>query len=265
MCNLYTLEGDIFGWAEAHERFLGTALQLPAGAADGTSNIDLTWKPQVYPDYRAPIVRRAADGAHEVAFARWGMPSSKQALFQAAGKRADGLRAKGKTVTDADFAELLRMEPDKGTTNIRNTTGKTGKVNKHWEPYLGVETRCLVPLTAFAEPDQVGGSRENVWFALGEDRPLAYFAGVHTTDHGCVRKIRTGWETCDLYGFLTTEANAEVGAVHDKAMPVILTRPEDVETWLTAPWEEAKALQRPLPDGTLTVVARGRAPGTVEA
>lgn len=262
MCNLYTLDGDILSWAEAHEQVMGTALSLPAGAVEGASNIDLTWKAQVYPDYRAPIVRRSAEGADEVAFSRWGMPTSRQALFQAAAKRADGLRAKGKAVDEAAFSELLRLEPDKGTTNIRNTTGKTGKVNKHWEPYLGIANRCLVPFTCFAEPDQVGGSRENVWFARAEDRPLTYFAGVHTTDHGCVRKIRTGWEVCDLFGFLTTEANAEVGAVHDKAMPVILTTPEEARTWLTAPWEEAKVLQRPLPDGALKVVGRGRAPGT---
>jgi putative SOS response-associated peptidase YedK len=40
-------------------------------------------------------------------------------------------------------------------------------------------------------------------------------------------------------------------------MPVILTTPDEVETWMTAPPEEALKLQRPLPDGALRIVARG--------
>ncbi len=55
-----------------------------------------------------------------------------------------------------------------------------------------------------------------------------------------------------LFGFLTTEANDVVGAIHPKAMPVILRAPEDIETWISA-----LALQRPLPDGELMIVARG--------
>jgi hypothetical protein len=40
-------------------------------------------------------------------------------------------------------------------------------------------------------------------------------------------------------------------------MPVVLTTQEEVETWMTAPPDEALKLQRPLPDGSLRIVARG--------
>jgi putative SOS response-associated peptidase YedK len=48
-----------------------------------------------------------------------------------------------------------------------------------------------------------------------------------------------------------------VAPIHPKAMPVILTTTEEVETWMTAPTPEALKLQRALPDGALRIVARG--------
>jgi putative SOS response-associated peptidase YedK len=61
----------------------------------------------------------------------------------------------------------------------------------------------------------------------------------------------------DLFAFLTTDANAIVAPIHPKAMPVILTTKDEIETWMGAPAEEALKLQRPLPDEALEIVARG--------
>ena len=61
----------------------------------------------------------------------------------------------------------------------------------------------------------------------------------------------------ELFGFLTTEANATVAPIHPKAMPVILTTPGEIDQWLEADALDALALQRPLLDDALMIVATG--------
>lgn len=95
-----------------------------------------------------------------------------------------------------------------------------------------------------------------VWFPLDETRPLAVFAGIWT-NWTSTRKIKEGELTADLYAFLTCEPDVEVGAVHPKAMPVILTEPDQIDVWMRAARHEAAALQRPLPDWALQIVAKG--------
>jgi putative SOS response-associated peptidase YedK len=62
----------------------------------------------------------------------------------------------------------------------------------------------------------------------------------------------------ELFGFLTTEANAVVAPIHEKAMPVILTTPDELDLWLQAKTPNALALQKPLADDALRIVAKGK-------
>jgi putative SOS response-associated peptidase YedK len=220
MCNLYSQTKS----QDAMRHLFDDVLEGGEELEDTIGNLPpLTG---IWPDYAAPIIKPKSDGSWQLAMARWGMP------------------------TPAKFLEGKRTDP--GVTNIRNVA------SPHWRRWLGVDHRCLVPFTSFSELDQRPGAPRNspVWFALDEERPLAFFAGLHTA-WTSVRKVKEGEITADLFGFLTCPPNGEVRPVHPKAMPVILTQPGEWRQWLTAPTENALELQRPLPDGMLKIVAEG--------
>jgi putative SOS response-associated peptidase YedK len=193
-------------------------IALVLAMRDRTGN--LPPMPGIFPDYLAPIARNAPDGVRELAMARWGMP---------------GPPAFGAPIT-----------------NIRNVR------SPHWRAWLKPENRCVVPFTSFCEYADTKPRKTPTWFALSDERPLAVFAGIWTIWHGARGTKKNPVEgQHELFGFLTTDPNAEVGAIHPKAMPVILTTEDEVEQWMTKPAEEALKLQRPLADGALKIVMTG--------
>ena len=88
MCNLYSMT-----------RSRDAIRQIAQAMNDSLGN--LPELPGIYPDYLAPIVKLDQLGRREVVLARWGLVSLK----------------------DPPATE----RPNKGTTNVRNTTNAQGK------------------------------------------------------------------------------------------------------------------------------------------
>lgn len=171
---------------------------------------------EYFPDYPGPVVRLDQDGERVLEVMRWGFPPAKAGLSV--------------------------------VTNVRNTD------SPFWRGWLKPEFRCLVPVSEFLEWTD-SKPKEQRWFALDDKRTPFAFAGIWRPWSGTrgTKKDPVEGEHL-LYSFLTTEANAVVKPVHAKAMPVCLTSAADVETWLHAPWPEARALQKSAPDDALKIV-----------
>ncbi|MCI5045461.1 MAG: SOS response-associated peptidase [Aquisalinus sp.] len=221
MCNFHKLKSSK---QEIREHFdVQLELDLTGNAGDENS----------FPRRPGLIVRRNAEGSREMIMAEWGHPYYKREK----GTGALALKKDGQPYAPTP------------TGNIRHPHYPM------FRDYLAPEYRCLVPSNRFAEPDpnSVKGDPRNAWFGLAEQDALYAFAGIW-------RPWERHWDKGGIgeghvFAFLTCDPNELVAPIHPKAMPVILSG-DDYEAWLTAPWPEAKRLQKPFPADQMALYER---------
>lgn len=112
-----------------------------------------------------------------------------------------------------------------------------------------LKRRCLVPADGFYEWKHPNAKELKIPFYIRpKDLEIFSFAGIWETwedENG------NEWRT---YSIITTDANKEMSAVHDR-MPLILSR-EDEASWLESSRvtrSDIEPLLRPLEDNTLTM------------
>jgi putative SOS response-associated peptidase YedK len=112
--------------------------------------------------------------------------------------------------------------------------------------------RCLFPASGFYEWRRGPGREKTPFWVRPRDGGLVAFAGIWET-----WPDRDGGEI-DTACIMTTDANADVAAIHDR-MPVVIL-PEDFDRWLDAGKyraEDLLDLLRPPPDGFFEAVPVG--------
>lgn len=177
----------------------------------------------IFPGHSAPVVRQSGDGERELVELSWGF------VLPQAGKAP------------------------RRVTNVRDDKARS---SSFWRDSFE-HRRCLVPVTAFAEPREVTPATWH-WFALtgDEPRPLFAFAGVWRHWKGPVRK--DGPDVVqDVFSFMTTLPNPLVATINHERMPVILASEAEQEAWIGGSADEAFALARPFDASKMRIVQAG--------
>lgn len=207
MCNEFRIQFVEGAWRWVHLHKGGGSV-VSDGDKDFNFGAPKQYSWNAFPDRMAPVVRLDADGLTEMIEMRWGFPSPQPG---------------GRPVT-----------------NVRNLN------SSYWRKWLAPEYRCLVPITEFCEWTETT-PKQKKWFKLKDDAPFM-FAGIYRPWTG-VRGPKSAQVDGEhlLFAFLTCAPNVTVGAIHAKAMPVML-KPEQWMDWLTAPTEGALTMAQPFPD-----------------
>jgi putative SOS response-associated peptidase YedK len=180
--------------------------------------------PAIFPRHVAPIVRATTDSEREIVTMSWG------------------------------FMLLQNGKAPRPVTNVRDDTILK---SSFWKSSF-VERRCLVPATSFSEPNGDVKPATWHWFAIkGNDpRPLFAFPGIWRRYKGPVKKDGPNVDI-ETYAFLTTTPNSLLATINDERMPVLLTREEEFETWLTGSPDEAFSLAQEYPPDRMGIVQEG--------
>ena len=134
--------------------------------------------------------------------------------------------------------------PGPGAAKGRPVTNVRNLGSPFWRSALDrPDRRCIVPVSRFCEWTGEVGNKRKVWFGLTEGHePLFAFAGLWRPGEGG-----------PFMAFLTCEANKVVGAIHPKAMPVML-RPAQAAEWLDGTRQNACALAIPFDDADMRIM-----------
>jgi putative SOS response-associated peptidase YedK len=180
--------------------------------------------PAIFPGHLAPIIKQSADGERELVMRSWG------------------------------FVLLRKGYAPKRVTNTRDD-----KIEGQFWKDSFAERRCLVPATAFCEPDEGTPARWH-WFALkGKDqgeRPLFAFAGIYRQWTGPIKKDGPDLDL-EVFSFMTTLPNTLTSTINHERSPVLLTTEYEFATWLSGTAEEALGLIRTSDPDTMQIVQSG--------
>lgn len=175
----------------------------------------------IFPGYMAPIIKQSADGERELVMRSWG------------------------------FILLRDGYAPKRVTNTRDDKIDT----KFWKDSFH-ERRCLVPATAFCEPDE-GKPAKWHWFALkGDERPLFAFPGIYRQWKGPIKKAGPNVDI-EVFSFVTTLPNRLTETINHERSPVLFTEESEFASWLTGTPEDAFSLIKTSDPERMQIVQSG--------